>query len=92
MPIAGQLEARRRATSTHESRCEIVFHCAPSEPQIVGPMPGVSDGPTTAAPAPSPKMNAEPRSVAVGEVGELLDADDEDVLGRCRRGPCRWPG
>src|SRR6478735_8780549 len=35
-------------------------HWAPSEPQMVGPMPGVSEGPTTAAPSPS--MNAVPRS------------------------------
>ena len=41
----------------------MVFHCAPSEPHTVGPMPGKSDGPTTAAPAPSPKMKADPRSV-----------------------------
>ena len=31
--------------------------------QTTGPMPGVSLGPTTAAPAPSAKMNAVPRSV-----------------------------
>jgi hypothetical protein len=41
----------------------IVSHWEPSEPQIVGPMPGKSEGPTTAAPAPSAKMNAVPRSV-----------------------------
>ena len=56
-------------------------HCAPSEPQTVGPMPGVSDGPITTAPAPSPKMKAVPRSLEVGEVGQLLDADDQHVLG-----------
>ena len=61
MPIAGQ---RRPCswTSTQDSRCEMAFHCAPSDPQTVGPMAGVSDGPTTAAPAPSPKMKADPRS------------------------------
>ena len=37
-------------------------HFSPSEPQIVGPMPGVSERLTTAAPAPSPKMKAVPRS------------------------------
>ena len=43
--------------------CAMAPHWAPSEPQTVGPMPGVSDGPITTAPAPSPKMKAEPRSV-----------------------------
>ena len=37
-------------------------------------------GPTTAAPAPSAKMNAVPRSLDVGDVGEPLDADHQDVL------------
>ena len=32
-------------------------HFDPSEPQTVGEMPGVSLGPTTAAPAPSPSKN-----------------------------------
>src|SRR5215218_2376949 len=44
------------------SRDRIASHCSPSEPQTVGPMPGTSDGPITTAPAPSPKMNAVPRS------------------------------
>ena len=53
---------------------------------------GVSDGPTTAAPAPSPRMNAMPRSVGSVKSRELLDADDEDVARPSRRGPWRWPG
>ena len=41
----------------------MVSHLEPSEPHTVGPIPGKSEGPTIAAPAPSPKMKAEPRSV-----------------------------
>ena len=41
----------------------MTWACEPSEPQAVGPIPAVSDGPTTTAPAPSAKMNAVPRSV-----------------------------
>ena len=37
--------------------------CSPSDPQTTGPMAGTSDGPSTTAPAPSPKMNAMLRSV-----------------------------
>ena len=37
--------------------------CSPSEPHTTGLMSLVSEGPTTAAPAPSPKMNAVLRSV-----------------------------
>jgi hypothetical protein len=37
--------------------------CEPSDPHTTGPMPGVSDGPSTAAPEPSPKMKAMLRSV-----------------------------
>src|SRR6476469_1941286 len=50
-------------TSRQSSRCRMRSNCSPSEPQTTGPMPGVSLGPTTAAPAPSAKMNAVPRSV-----------------------------
>ena len=71
----------RSRIETQGSRWEMVFHCAPSEPHTVGPMPGKSDGPTTAAPAPSPKMNAAAAVGGVGEVGQLLDADHQDVLG-----------
>ena len=49
-------------TSRQSSFCRIRSNCSPSEPQTTGPMPGVSLGPTTAAPAPSAKMNAVPRS------------------------------
>src|SRR6478672_4968110 len=49
-------------TSRQSSRCRMRSNCSPSEPQTTGPMPGVSLGPTTAAPAPSAKMNAVPRS------------------------------
>ena len=49
-------------TSRQSSRWRIRSNCSPSEPQTTGPMPGVSLGPTTAAPAPSAKMNAVPRS------------------------------
>ena len=37
--------------------------CAPSLPQTTGPKPATSDGPTTAAPAPSPRMMQVLRSV-----------------------------
>ena len=50
------------STSRQSSRCRIRSNCSPSEPQTTGPMPGVSLGPTTAAPAPSAKMKAVPRS------------------------------
>ena len=50
-------------TSRQSSRCRIRSNCSPSEPHTTGPMPGVSLGPTTAAPAPSAKMKAVPRSV-----------------------------
>jgi hypothetical protein len=43
--------------------CRMKSYFEPSEPQTMGPMPSLSDGPTTAAPAPSAKMNAVPRSV-----------------------------
>ena len=61
MVMAGQSMFFSRVSS-QLSRWEMVFHWEPSEPQTVGPMAGVSDGPTMAAPAPSPKMKAEPRS------------------------------
>lgn len=38
-------------------------HFEPSEPQMVGAMPGKSLGPITAAPAPSPSRNEIERSV-----------------------------
>ncbi len=37
--------------------------CEPSDPHTVGPIPGVSDGPMTAAPAPSPRRKEIERSV-----------------------------
>ena len=49
-------------TSIQDARWVMASYCEPSEPQIVGPMPGSSDGPITTAPAPSPKMNAVDRS------------------------------
>src|SRR5699024_11168435 len=51
------------ALSCHEWVWPIAAALEPSEPQIVGPMPGVSDGPTTAAPAPSPRRKEMERSV-----------------------------
>ena len=58
----------------------------PSEPQIVRAMPGKSLGPMTTAPAPSPSRN-EMRAVGrVDDVGELLGADDERVVGAARCG------
>ena len=50
----------------------MVFHCEPSEPHTVGPMAGVSDGPTIAAPAPSPKMKADPRSLGSVKSDSLI--------------------
>ena len=48
---------------------------------MVGPMPGVSEGPMTTAPAPSPSRN-EMRAVGrVDELAELLGADDQHVAG-----------
>ncbi len=68
MPMLGHTALSAWA-SFHDSRTS-VHACAladgraatPSEPQTVGPMPGVSLGPMTQAPAPSPKMKAQPRS------------------------------
>ena len=47
---------------SHGSDCVIRPDCSPSEPQTTGPMAGSSLRPTTAAPAPSAKMNALERS------------------------------
>ena len=47
---------------SHGSVWPISEACSPSEPQTTGPMPAVSLGPMTAAPAPSAKMNAVDRS------------------------------
>ncbi len=52
-----------RAASGSEWVWVMRFARPPSEPQIVGPMPGVSDGPTTTAPAPSPSRKLMERSV-----------------------------
>ena len=81
--------ASEATTSRQSSVCRIRSNCSPSEPHTTGPMPGVSLGPTTAAPAPSAKMNAVPRSLEVGEVGEPLDADHQRRSRRCRRGRSR---
>jgi hypothetical protein len=62
-PGCGWSIAGRR--SVQAWRCTILSQLWPSEPATVGPMPGKSEGPTTAAPAPSPKMNAVPRSVGL---------------------------
>ena len=70
-------------------------HLLPSEPHTVGPMPGVSVGPMTTAPAPSPSRKEMVRSVVVDDVGELLGADHQDVVGgagadqRVAPGRCR---
>src|SRR6476661_5883758 len=68
MPIAGHTFLSACA-DCHDSRTSVqacfwlmASRCVPSEPQTVGPMPGVSLGPMTQAPAPSPKMKALPRS------------------------------
>ena len=78
--------ARPRASRTSIQRrrsCAIASALARRRsPRRSGRCPGVSDGPTTAAPAPSPKHERGAAVVAVDEVGQLLDADDEDVLGR----------
>ena len=41
----------------------MAVYWSPSLPQTTGPMPGSSEAPTTAAPAPSAKMTAVDRSV-----------------------------
>ena len=56
-------------------------HLLPSEPHTDGPMPGVSDGPMTTAPAPSPSRKEMVRSRVVDDVGELFGADHEHILG-----------
>ncbi len=64
LPSAARATRRARASrySIHEDLLTIASHWAPSEPQTVGPIAGVSLGPTTTAPAPSAKMNAVERS------------------------------
>ena len=57
------------------------FHCAPSEPHTVGPMPGVSLGPMTAGAGAVAEDEGAAAVVGVGEVAELLDSDDEHVVG-----------
>ncbi|CPU65105.1 Uncharacterised protein [Mycobacteroides abscessus] len=49
--------------SDHACVWRIACALPPSEPHTVGPTPGVSDGPTIAAPAPSPRRNEIERSV-----------------------------
>ena len=44
-------------------------------------MPGSSETPTTAAPAPSPSRKEMERSGVIDEVRQLFNADHEDVLG-----------
>ena len=60
-------EAAEESTSSTYCLKSLVWRIAspfsPSEPQTTGLMSLVSDGPTTTAPAPSPKMNAVLRSV-----------------------------
>src|SRR3954454_11494199 len=62
MVRCGITGASAAIASRQSSSCRIRSNCSPSEPQTTGPIPGVSLGPTTAAPAPSAKMNAVPRS------------------------------
>ena len=56
--------------ASQECVCRIAWAWLPSEPQMVGPMPGVSDGPMTTAPAPSPSRNEIDRSV--GSTSSLI--------------------
>ncbi len=58
---------------------------SPSDPHTTGPMPGSSAGPTTAAPAPSAKMNAVERSV--GSV--ISDNFSTPMTSTCRAVPAR---
>ncbi len=66
MVSAGQSPREVRPSSlrieVHDAVWEMTSHCAPSLPHMVGPIPGVSDGPMTTAPAPSPNRKAVPRS------------------------------
>jgi hypothetical protein len=77
MPIVGKSRPWSR-TSSHDSFCLMVSHWEPSDPQTVGPMPGESEGPTTAAPGAVGEDERRAAVGRVGEVGELLDADDQD--------------
>ena len=53
----------------------------PSEPQTVGAIPGSSETPTTAAPAPSPSREGDGALGVIDEVRQLFNANYEDVLG-----------
>ena len=56
-PASPSLKSRRDPVMLTEDQCE------PSEPQTVGEIPASSEGPTMAAPAPSPRRNEIERSV-----------------------------
>ena len=51
-----------------------VSYCSPSLPHTTGPSPAVSDGPTTAAPAPSPRMMQVLRSAMSSQPENRSDA------------------
>ena len=70
----------------------IACHWEPSEPQMVGPMPGVSDRADDDRAGAVAEDERGRAVVQVDEVGHLLGADDQHVAARCRRGPCRRPG
>ncbi len=64
---------------------------SPVLPHTIGPTPASSDGPTTAAPAPSPRMMHVERSFMSSQPENRSDADDQHVAclagmdGRARR-------
>ena len=69
---------RRRASPPSAGSGRTARRRSPRPP---GRCPGSRSVRSTAAPAPSAKMNAVPRSAHVGEVGESLDADHQRVAG-----------
>ncbi len=58
------------ANASQSGSWRIACDCEPSDPHTTGPMPVTSLGPTTTAPAPSPKMKRTLRSV--GSVLSLM--------------------
>ena len=59
----------------------IASHLLPSEPQTEGPMPGVSEGPIDDGAGAVAQQEGDRPFVVVDDVGELLRADDQDVVG-----------
>ena len=69
------------STSRQSSRCRIRSNCSPSEPQTTGPMPGVVAGSDDDGAGAVGEDERGAAVGAVGDVGEPLDADHQDVAG-----------